>query len=93
MRVLFGEVHSAIEKESEHGCSSPGYTLRWSTYRGFQMSQDQEGKKKHVAYYVMSRQFSMFLQVVFNNWSGDGSELNENKEDSSDLLIGSKCYM
>ena len=43
----------------------------------------------------------MLLQVVFNNWSGDCSELNGNKGDSNDPLSGSNslslsvpvCYM
>ncbi|KAK4020878.1 inactive histone-lysine N-methyltransferase 2E isoform X2 [Daphnia magna] len=91
MRALSGEVHSghsATEEESEHGgsSSSPGQPNPGTP------SDDPS---------TMAFKCPKTKKVVFNNWSGDGSELNGNKGDSNDLLGGSNslslsvpvCYM
>ena len=66
------------------------------------MSQDQKGNektKKCFNLFIVYLIFNWMEKVVFNNWTGNGSELNGNKGDSNDPLGGSNslsvpvCYM
>lgn len=96
MRALSGEVHSghsATEEESEHGGSSSSPRQN-SSHPGTSLDDPSA---------VTAFKCPKTKKVVFNNWSGDSSELNGAKGESGDLSGGSNamplslsvpvCYM
>ena len=98
MRALSGEVHSghsATEEESEHGgsSSSPGQSGSGnlmddpSTITAFKCPKTKKVSlmKRFLSFFRSVFHIEIFsFQVVFNNWSGDGGEMNGGKGEPGD---------